>query len=66
MNPESLLDFDGVAKLLNIHPRQAEELYRQGAFPGIRLSHKYLRFDGREVLRSIKKRKTKIYESVAT
>jgi hypothetical protein len=61
MKPEPLLDFDGVAKLLNIHPRQAGELYRQGAFPGILLSHKYLRFDGREVMRSIKKLKTKIY-----
>jgi hypothetical protein len=64
MKPAPLLDFEGVAKLLNIHPRQAEELYRQGAFPGLRLSHKYLRFDAAEVLRSIKAKKTKVYEEV--
>jgi len=59
--PSPLLDFEGVAHLLSIPRRQAAELYRQGAFPGIRLSHKYLRFDGREVLRSIKEKKTKSY-----
>jgi hypothetical protein len=64
--PSPLLDFNGVAKLLNVHPRQAEELYRQGAFPGIRLSHKYLRFDAAEVLRSIKQKKTKSYDERIT
>ena len=62
MRPPRLVDFVGLAEWLNIHPRQAEELFRQGAFPGIRLSHKYLRFDPAEVLKALKKGKSFRYE----
>jgi hypothetical protein len=50
-----LLDLDELAAMLKVPPRQAAELYRRGAFPGIKLSYKTLRFDPADVLRALKK-----------
>jgi hypothetical protein len=43
-------------QMLGIPKRQAYELWRTGKFPGIKLSHKYLRFEPREVLRALKRK----------
>jgi hypothetical protein len=50
-----LLDFDGIAVVLGVPPRQARELYRRGCFPGVKLSRKYLRFDPADVLAAVKR-----------
>jgi hypothetical protein len=50
----SLTDLDGVGRLLGVPRRQAKELWLRGCFPGIKLSHKYLRFDPEEVLKAVK------------
>ncbi len=66
MKANALLNFNAVAKLLNIRPRQAQLLFRQGLFPAVKLSHKILRFDRGQVLAAIKRNKTFRYKQEET
>jgi hypothetical protein len=66
MGTKPLTDLDGVAHLLKVPVRQAKELWHRGCFPGIKLSHKYLRFDPDEVLEAVKAHRKGMPKHVAT
>jgi hypothetical protein len=60
MTPQpQLLDANELAQVLAIPKRQVGELYRRGIIPGVRLSHKFIRFDPSDVLRSLKEKNGK-------
>lgn len=60
-----LLNMKQLSVLLGVPERQVGALYRRGLFPGIRLSHKYLRFDGAEVLAALKQHRRQNYDRCA-
>ena len=51
--PDELLTADAVAKRLGLTPGTIKQWYRDGRIPGLRLSHKVLRFRWAAVLSAL-------------